>query len=239
MQNKSKLNTILLMIVIVLLVIGFLMLGSRKAEKSNSVVNNQIPINQTNTNTNQNMVVSPTVKESTITTDPNDPNVSVYTSYNLGVQFSYLNKGEVGFYASKPKESGDKISLDSGDYVRVFQQLPGESVEQTLRRVVPEQFPNSNCSVVPLLLSDKSSYAIWDKRASLDQRGGDDTADYVSSNGTHLTNICDPQMRLDFKTDSNFPGVIYYIERSTQAVDYYADSARTKQWFETVHLIAK
>jgi hypothetical protein len=222
-----KKKFILLILLLILIVAGVFYYFN---EKNNSTV---LSI--------ENNIVDFSVKESTNTADPVDPNVSVYTSYKLGVSFSYLAKdaglGYGGFFSDKPIEEGDRISLDKSNYIRVFQKLPGESIEQTIRRITPESFVNTNCSVYSAPYN-KLNYFIWDKRASVDQHGSDST-DLVSNDGIYLTNICNPVMKLDFETDPNFPETVYYIGRETQAVSYWADSSHEKSWFQTVHLIAK
>jgi hypothetical protein len=185
-----------------------------------------------NTTTPQN-----SVKASTVTIDPKDKNISIYTSYNLGVQFSYLNNGDFGL-TSKPIESGDRISLDGmngSSYIRVFQKLSGESIEQTIKRIIPEPFSNINCGISKL---NSNSYIIWDKRVPINQYGQDD-ADYTSSDGTYLKNICLSKMSFPFRIDPNFPNIVYYMEYSTQSPDYFANESGSKQWTGTVHFISK
>ncbi|MFA6524107.1 MAG: hypothetical protein WC264_00330 [Candidatus Paceibacterota bacterium] len=189
---------------------------------------------------NQNLITKvPSERGSTITNDPLDPNVLTYTSYKLGIQFSYLKDG--GFNSSfllKPNETNDKIVLGH-DSVMIFKKLPRETIEQTLRRLLPEQLKNENCSVITVssYTSKYDSYAIWDKRAPLHQRGID-SRDYVDSDGIYLSNVCNPAMELDFMIEPNFPDTIYYINRSSQDISYWADSAHTNQWWQTIHLIA-
>lgn len=237
MQNKSKFNTVLLIILIVLVVIGivYVLLNNLKQNYQNN--SNQTTATQTtqaNTNVSKN-------KASTITNDPRNPNVSIYTSYSLGVQFSYLKDGGFDLVSLRPIESGDKISFiennanytNPNNYIRVFQQLPNESTEQTIQRVIPESFKNQYCTVTTLYSNE---YIIWDKRIPLSYYG------YTSLDGTpyqDYKDICPGSSLLEFFTDPVSPGVVYYVSYESQSPSYWADVKHTKQWWQTVHLIAK
>ena len=250
----KKNNEIIWVLVSVILVIGALVgCVLRHNGDQQSATQSQA------SSTAQNQTVSqPTVLS-------NSADVLTYTSQSLGIQFDYLKDGGTSQayyppptrssetnpqYEVIPQEVGNKISLllsiDNGplenqgqDYVEVFQKNPGETIEQTLRRVVPQPFASDNCSVVSdTRYPNGQSYFIWDKRVDPGIRGQDDH-EYTAKDGTLLQDVCDSPMPLDFFTDSNFPNTIYYIQHSTQAPSFWADAAHTKLWYETVHLIAQ
>jgi hypothetical protein len=216
-----KTKIILLMLLLVLIV-GFLYFFNKENNFSTQLENRvaqEFTMNE--------------IKESTNVADLKDKNVFVYTSYKLGVQLSYLKDSGFGSLQTFPVESGDRISLDNSNYVRVFRQLPNESVAETLKRVVPENFVNANCRVVNL---NSNEYAIFDSRIPIDYFPVENTLDGTPYQD--LENVCASPI-LPFITDPAFPGVVYFIARETQAVSYWADTEHTKFWFQTVHLIAK
>jgi len=252
MQNKSKLNTVLLVILIVLAVIGLVYVSlnnSRQKGENNNLVNNlqqgninQNALDQTNATqnvqTDTNLISTNSIKPSTVTTAPNDPNVSIYTSYNLGVQFSYLNNGDSSF-KSKPVESGDKISLDNGNYVRIFQKLPNKSVEQTIKHAFPQVFNNSYCSVVA---DGVNKFIIWDNRVPVSYYKATTLDGTPYEKYDENRTLCYPisiDYNEDFIVDPNFPNLIYYTAHPDQAWSYSSDGTKTKQWYETVHLIVR
>ena len=224
MTNKGKiLFTILLVIIVVLLVYVFLIKSATPETFINTDNNISNPVSETNADQTNGI---------TITVDPKDPNVSIYTSDNLGVEFSYLNNGTTGL-KSKPVEAGNTISLDSNNYIKVIQKTTNKSVVQTIKDFFPEEFKNEpNCSVVA---DGVNKYLIWDKRIPVSARGSDS---FDGSPYQNLDSICGSKMDNDFIVDPNFSNVIYYVQYSHQSFDYAADaSANPKPWFTTVHLI--
>ena len=246
MKKNICIGVLIAIVVALALYIG---LGSKKVsapvptEQSSQQAVSVAPTDTTET------VTADADKESTTIPSPADSNVITYTSYKLGIQFSYLNNGgpaESGWGSGvvTPVESGNKILLtyvqggktdaDTFNYVEVFQKTPSESADQALRTAMPQEFTNSNCVVLQGATSNQ--YFIWDKRAPLGQRGADST-DFVLPDGTWATNTCGHDMPLTFFTDSGFPDKMYYVSYDTQAPTFAADSTLTKSWTQTVHLI--
>lgn len=223
-----------LLVGIVIIIILFSIYTLKTFFDSRGAANTRIEQNSFQSdNTNQNKDTL-TIKESTITLDTNNPNISIYTSYSLGIQFRYLNNGKYGLQ-SKPIESGDKISLDENNYVRVFQKLKDESVEQAIKRLLPQKFQNPNCSVVP---DGINKYLIWDKRVPVSYYSYDGILDGTPYEKLGKT-FCNPIMDNHFVIDPAFPNTIYYIEYSHQAFDYSANESKSEAWWTTVRLIGK
>lgn len=182
-------------------------------------------------------------KPSTLVADSKDPNLLTYTSYRLGVQFSFLKDGGYPGENYTVFERGNKISFRQGasdEYddmdgdIIIFDKNKTETVEQALRRQIPEQFKNKYCSVVNLT---KYEYLIWDKRII-------PVAEYfrlTTLDGSPYQNlkdvVCLPV--LAYTVDPVFPDIIYYLYHPTQAVSFFANEAHTKEWWQTFHLIKK
>lgn len=170
-------------------------------------------------------------KNSLITADPKNPSILIYTSYALGIEFKYLQDGGVGFSSLRPYENGNKIYFDNSNYIRVFDKSPEETIEQALRKAIPEQFNSEYCTLVQYPYDKNAGSIIWDERISVSEFGND------MAPGAGLKSVCNPTMSLVFKTDPAFPTKVYYINYETQAVSFWADEAHTVPWWKTARLI--
>ncbi len=222
----KKYFKLILILLVVVLAIGILFII--KSNRNKETVS-KIPVNNIQKNTNQIEEMSVNVASQT------DPNIMTYTSYKLGIQFNYLKDGGIGLSSLVPLEEGDKISflennsINQSNYVRVFRENSGESVEKTLRRTLPEEFNNKNCVVKNI---NKGQYLIWDARVNLDDYDSDH---WTSAEG--LASVCNPIMSFPFITNLEFPLVILYINKESQTPSYWSNNTHTEQWWQTVHLI--
>lgn len=189
-------------------------------------------------------IVPPAPKESITEVDAQDPNRVTYSSYKLGVAFNYLKDGGYGtHYKVDAKEEGDRIdlnvlidgkpqSVNGTEYVRVFKKEGAQLVDDVLKKVTPESFTNTFCATTPL---GANRYIIWDSRIPISYYRAttlDDTpyAKYAKT-------MCHPELGMEFYTDPTLTDRVFYIAHATQAVSYWSDTAHTKQWWQTVHLI--
>ncbi|HUC88624.1 MAG TPA: hypothetical protein VMR49_01155 [Candidatus Paceibacterota bacterium] len=114
---------------------------------------------QTNTTTPQNVV-----KASTNIIDPKNPNMMIYTSANLGIQFTYPKEiSFTGGSSNKPlptitqsisvTENGHSLNVSAGQlgsgYAEIYHKNTNETFEQSiLRQVVKPEYWNNPCKVV-------------------------------------------------------------------------------------------
>ena len=198
------------------------------------------PQSQIQTSVNQPASLFSLPSGSTIVADPTDPNAVIYTSTTLGVQFSYIihPEGEANAfelpYEGIPRETGDTVSLDSENYITVFNKGSNNSIEQSIKDHYPQIFQNPYCTVLP---DGQNRYVIFDSRVPLTERK-DVSLDSTPYQQYEDTICYTPNIWRDFIVDPDFPNKIYLVQDS--AVDAPSYSAENgAQWFTTVHLISE
>lgn len=189
-----------------------------------------------------------------------DSKVLVYSSKNLGVQFSYAKEGVYGALKISPVEYGNRISLveagnlsDITEYLEVY----SKDSKQSLVDAVNKQFiigkPNKNQNCIALSKND-TSVEITDKRISTEDKalfikgsglnktkylGMKDFCVSVWDSSNSLTHTNEAYM-FPFYIDPSFPDRFYYINHATQATPPRGTSDKKYiPWTETVKLIPK
>lgn len=157
----KKVNIFLFVVAIVLLFSYFL---NKKDEKINT--------EEPKENIGTVLPADSHVQEDKIKNKEDDTQVEslVYTSKNLGIEFNYAKYFNNNFEI-RPTEEDNTIYIKTYDssgvvadpgheYVKVFQRLEGESIEQALKRIFSKYFENPHCGIV----FEKGKYYIWDTR---------------------------------------------------------------------------
>jgi len=227
-KNKGVLGMGLILAIILSVIViaaGAYYLGKKG---SGHQVNNQL----INTVTPTNSIVEQSFP-STNVVDSKDKNVSIYTSYKLGVKFKYaLIDPMSNNSTSKVTESGNKISAKGGS-LTVFDKNPNEDINSAVRRIILNGRNDfKNCSIKSMKAWNKN----LDNTVRLAYGDGSLPGDENSSDCPGY--FGDGRI---FATSSQYPDRLVYIEYSTQSPDdiLYNTKDILTRWESTIELISK
>ena len=241
MPHKHSNATVALLVVLVILLSAFTLWNSKHQEMQIRQLEQNMNNGSTQVAPQTPVTTLPaqatTPPPSTDVPNPASPGQYTYTSYALGIQFSYLKNGS-NLPSISPKETGNTISFAPSfqdEYMQVFNRNSGETVDQALHRQIPQDFTNANCGVIA---DGTGSYVISDTRIPLSFLDS-----HLMLDGTQYQNdendLCSPShpFPMKFMTDPAFPNVIYYVMHEVQAPPPFADASQTTYWYQTIKLI--
>ena len=155
-KNKGFAPVAIVLIVVAVLAVGGV--AYFKVKNNSKVVEN----NFTNQPT-ENDIAQPAVKESTNIADPNNPDMMIYTSNKLGIQFTYPKT--ITIKAGSPSnpipaktnlvivtENDNKLVVSAGgfgsEYALIFHKNTDETFEQSImRQLVKKEYQNNPCYI--------------------------------------------------------------------------------------------
>jgi hypothetical protein len=120
-----------------------------------------------------NDIAQPVIKENTNVVDPNNPDMMIYTSDKLGIQFTYPKTITIdGGPNNKTKsnsifvsEENNKLTVSAGGfgtaYALIFHKNSSETFEQSiLRQLVKPEYQNNPCTVKKITTNGGDIYKI-------------------------------------------------------------------------------
>lgn len=159
-KNKGFSLIAITLIIIAVLVIGGIIYF--KVKNNSKVIENDFTNQPT-----ENDIIQPVVKESTNIVDPNNPDMMIYTSNKLGIQFTYPKTISITWGSKKKNnltttinpisvtENDNKLIVSAGGlgsyYALIFHKNSDETFEQSImRQLIKKEYQNNPCYVEKL-----------------------------------------------------------------------------------------